>query len=300
MEDADDDAFSVVVLPDTQRYSQEYPEIFESQTEWITDVAETERVKFVAHVGDIVHQPTDEQFANADEAVRPLDENELPYGIAIGNHDYDRVGGLAAREAAGFDARFGPDRFEESSCWSDSYDEQSMHNAYARFFHGGRAFLVLFLELFPRDEVIAWANGVLSRYTDHDAILVTHGYLYHDGTRIDEDDRWDATHYDLNGNNGSDIWKRVVEPNKNVFLTLSGHVLCDGSARLTSVRGDGSMVHQLLTNYQTMENGGNGYLRLLQFRPSEGRIIVETYSPSLAQRHPLTNHHFVLEYPFAE
>lgn len=300
-EEASDGAFSVAVLPDTQRYSQEYPEVFASQTRWIADVAEAENVQFVTHLGDIVHRPTDEQLANADRAVRTLDESNIPYGIAIGNHDYDRDGGLAAREATEFDARFGPDRVADSPWWGGSYDESTMHNAYARFSHGGRDVLVLFLELFPRTEVVEWASDVLSKHADHDAILVTHGYLYHDGTRIDEGDEWDATHYDeLEGINGPDLWEQVVEPHENVFLVLSGHVLCDGSARLTSVRDDGSMVHQLLTNYQSTENGGNGYLRLLRFRPAEDRIGVETYSPSLAQRHPATNHHFVLEYSFDE
>lgn len=300
-EEAEDDAFSIAVLPDTQRYSQEYPEIFESQTEWIADIAETENVQFVTHVGDIVHQPTGEQLTNADEAVRTLDESGIPYGVAIGNHDYDRDGGLAARQATQFDAHFGPERFEESSWWGGSYDESAMHNAYARFSYGGRDFLVLFLELFPRTEVVEWATDVLARHADHEVILVTHGYLNYDSTRIDETNKWDVTHYDeLNGINGPDIWEQVVEPNENVFLVLSGHVLCDGSARLTSVRDNGSVVHQILTNYQTKENGGNGYLRLLRFHLTDDRISVETYSPSLGQRHPKTNHHFVLEYPFDE
>lgn len=292
-------ACTVVVLPDTQRYSQESPEIFERQTRWIAAVAAEENVQFVVHVGDVVHQPTDEQFRNADKAVRTLDEAGIPYGIAIGNHDYDRDGGLAAREATRFDACFGPDRFADEPWWGGTYDPGTIHNAYAYFSDGGRKYLVLFLELFPRPEVVEWANDILEQNAAHEAILVTHGYLNHDSTRIDENDTWDVTHYeDVTGLNGPDIWERVVEPNDNVFLVLSGHVLCDGSARLASVRDDGSVVHQILTNYQTEENGGNGYLRLLRFHPPNGCISVETYSPSLEQRHPRTNHHFVLEYPF--
>lgn len=298
--EAEDDAFSIAVLPDTQKYSQEDPEIFESQTQWIADVAETEKIQFVTHVGDIVHQTTEDQLTNADDAMRTLDENEIPYGISIGNHDYDKDG-LVERKATEFDTYFGPERFEKASWWEGTYDESTMHNAYARFSYSGRDFMVLFLELFPRAEVVEWATEVLSRYADHETILVTHGYLWHDSTRIDEENRWDATHYNISdGINGPEIWEQIVKPNDNIFLVLSGHVLCDGSARLTSVRDDGSVVHQLLSNYQDTENGGNGYLRLLRLHPGKDRISVETYSPSLEQRHPATSHHFVLEYPFDE
>ena len=42
-----------------------------------------------------------------------------------------------------------------------------------------------------------------------------------------------------------------------------------------------NLIHQLLVNHQMGQNGGNGYLALLKFRPSRGRIEVSTYSPTL-------------------
>jgi len=42
--------FTVVVLPDTQYYSDHYPEIYEAQTQWIADNRDKERIVFVTHL----------------------------------------------------------------------------------------------------------------------------------------------------------------------------------------------------------------------------------------------------------
>lgn len=40
-------------------------------------------------------------------------------------------------------------------------------------------------------------------------------------------------------------------------------------------------VHTLLADYQARTNGGNGWLRILEFVPPENKINVKTYSPWL-------------------
>jgi hypothetical protein len=42
-------------------------------------------------------------------------------------------------------------------------------------------------------------------------------------------------------------------------------------------------VYQLLSDYQDWPSGGNGYLRIMEFVPSENKIYVKTYSPYLDQ-----------------
>lgn len=66
--------FAIVVLPDTQVYSQRYPEIFAAQTQWIADNKETLNVVYVAHEGDIVNDWTStEEWDNAEEAMKLID-----------------------------------------------------------------------------------------------------------------------------------------------------------------------------------------------------------------------------------
>jgi hypothetical protein len=49
------------VLPDTQYYSQKYPEIFTQQTQWIVDNAKTQNIVFVSQEGDLVDNYSSEK-----------------------------------------------------------------------------------------------------------------------------------------------------------------------------------------------------------------------------------------------
>ena len=64
------------------------------------------------------------------------------------------------------------------------------------------------------------------------------------------------------------------------IMTLNGHVLEDGAGR-TETRGDaGNVVHQMLANYQNRAEGGQGFMRLIEFLPDGKTIKVRSYSPS--------------------
>ena len=86
--------FTVVVLPDTQFYSQSFPEQFRAQTHWIVDNRAAENIVLVSHVGDIVQNGGQgparnaAEWNNADAAMNILDNNaqDLPYGVVLGNH----------------------------------------------------------------------------------------------------------------------------------------------------------------------------------------------------------------------
>ncbi len=65
-------AFSVVVLPDPQRYASKYTKIGMAQTEWICQQADELQIKFVVTVGDNVNAGyVDKQFKNS---VRFMDQ----------------------------------------------------------------------------------------------------------------------------------------------------------------------------------------------------------------------------------
>src|SRR5262249_46504815 len=149
--------------------------------------------------------------------------------------------------------------------------------------------LILSLEFGARDAVLAWADGIAKRHAELPAIVVTHAYLDSEGTRYDHiahpDQLWNPHRYLADAhpgdvNDGEEIWRKLVARNDNIRFVVCGHDLVDGVGRLTSVRRDGTRVHQLLANYQTTEAlGGEGYLRLMRFFPAEQRVVVQTYSP---------------------
>jgi hypothetical protein len=81
--------FTIAVLPDTQFYSENYPEIFEAQTAWLAANAASLDLKLVLGVGDIVNDgDSAAQWQAADRAIKLLDEAGVAYMLAIGNHDY--------------------------------------------------------------------------------------------------------------------------------------------------------------------------------------------------------------------
>jgi hypothetical protein len=81
------------------------------------------------------------------------------------------------------------------------------------------------------------------------------------------------------------IFDEVVKANLNVFAVSSGHYH-DAYTRTDAIddNGDGQpdrTVYSMLFDYQGLQEGGLGYLRLLHFDNKDGRMIVRTYSPSL-------------------
>ena len=61
---------------------------------------------------------------------------------------------------------------------------------------------------------------------------------------------------------------------------LCGHM--HGEALRTEVF-NGDTVHVILADYQDISNGGNGWLRIMEFQPANNRIRVLTYSPYIDQ-----------------
>jgi hypothetical protein len=56
-------------------------------------------------------------------------------------------------------------------------------------------------------------------------------------------------------------------------------------------------VHQILVDYQNQPNGGNGFLRLLQFTADLKTVRVSDYSPTLDQMSDVKGASFELAAP---
>jgi hypothetical protein len=284
------DNFTIVALPDTQNYSRGYPEIFDNQTEWIVQNENAQNIVFVAHLGDVVNNYNDVfQWRYADNAMSILD-NRVPYGILPGNHDLDGGPSPAlGASASEYEKYFPASRYEEQPYWGGSHDSSSVvsfspnMNNYQLFSAGGMNFIALNLQYNPPADVLSWADNILTKYPNRRAIISTHSYL------------------DINGNRGVGgpvIWRDLVVPHNNVFLVLCGHVYNDSgygaSEKIDNL--DNRMVYQLLSDYQGMPQGGDGWLRIMEFVPSENTIHVKTYSPYLDNYWIGPAHQFDLSY----
>jgi hypothetical protein len=289
-------AFTVVVLPDTQYYAVAYPEIFNAQADWIVANRDALNIAFVVHEGDVVDSDVTAQWERAASSLHRLD-GVVPYLVTAGNHDYRN----GCRDTM-IDTYFPVSGFAAYPWFGGTFEPGRIENNFALVpVGGGASWLVMELEFGPRDEVLTWADAVLALHPDVPAMIVTHAYLYNDGSRYDlttrPDQYWSPHNYGLTGsvNDGEQMWQVLISQHDNVKFVLSGHALPpnpaadpDAKGHLTSARANGTTCHQILANYQTCSAppcpetmGGDGYLRMMRFDPAVARVSVKTYSPYL-------------------
>lgn len=264
-----EDYFTVAVLPDTQIYSESYPEIFSRQTQWIADNAQSENIVFVAHLGDIVNDhKNNTQWQNAKDSMAIVRAAGIPYSVVPGNCDMHFMTG----DLTNYDSYFPYTDFIDYTWYGGHYPKDSNASSYQFFSAMGQDFIVLNLVCEPQllADATDWANSVLTEYSACKAIIVTHGYIDTEGNY-------------LGGQSvaGIDVWNNIVKYHSNVIMVLCGHH--SGQYCGTDVGENGNIIYNLLTDYTYLENGGNGWLRLYKFYPYEGILEAVTYSPYLDQ-----------------
>ena len=300
--EANPEFFTIAVLPDTQYSYYASPSFFDSETRWIAANAEGERIAFVLHEGDIVDTPLDgAQWAAARASMAALD-GMIPYVLTVGNHDLALAARADAPRTTLLNDAFPYSELENAPGFGGAFEPGHQENAYYLLPGGDRTWLVMALEFSPRPAVLVWAGQILGDHPELPAIVVTHAYLYSDGSRYDLQGRtcqfsgdcvnppavgptpqcWNPVCYLGDGTDGEAIWNTLVLPHSNVLFVFSGHVANpapNDAARLSSVRPDGTICHQLLANYQADgTTGGDGYFRLLRIW-KDGRVQVRTFSP---------------------
>ena len=280
--------FRIVVLPDTQYYASTYPSIFTAQIQWIVNNHTALNIQFVVHEGDITDNNSATQWQNAQNSMRLLD-GIVPYSVLPGNHDMG-TGATPAdtRDTTLYNQYFPLSHYSGTLTFGGVYTAEptKYDNNYHTFNASGTDWLVLSLEFGPRNDVLTWADNVVSSHPNHRVIIVTHDYIYSNETRQDTSESWDPHSYGIGSdpagtNNGEEMWKKLVRKYSNISFVLNGHVLNDGQGHLVSVGDHGNKVYQMLCNYQMLTNGGNGYLRILEFDPDNHRVSATSYSPTL-------------------
>jgi hypothetical protein len=305
--------FTVVVLPDTQYYSCTDGGscagdlgIYDAQTTWIAANRDALDIRFVTSVGDCV-EDADQQdqfdvaadaFGLLEAAVAPGHPDGIPYGIAVGNHDQhpasdpgsipsvlDVLHPDQGATTTLFNATFGLDRFCPGGACRSYYGGHfgsNNDNHYALFDAGAYAFVVVHIEYMPVDAplrraVTAWADEVLTRHSDRRAIVVSHDVLERGAGAAFTDQG--AALYD------------ALAHHDNLSLILGGHRPGEGQRSDTA---QGRTVHTLLADYQSRDDGGEGWLRILEFRPVTDTLSVRTYSPWLDRYEADADSAFVL------
>ncbi len=259
----DDESFSMVWFTDTQYYAESYHEIFDFLGDWLVGEYKKGAFGYVINTGDLVNVASDiGQWEVADRNFKKLDDANVPYGVLAGNHDVS-INGLNYEM---YKKYFGKSRFKDKSWYGGNMNNNLNH--YDLITLGCHDFIILYLDYSTNlsEETIKWSNKVLKKYSHRNAIIAMHEYLNSNSS---------LTYM------AHTVFNRIVVKNTNVFMVLCGHN--HGSVRRTKtiVNADGSTrkVIEMLSDYQKAPNGGDGYLRYLNFHPESGLLYVATYSP---------------------
>ena len=265
--------FSVIVLPDTQFYSQSHPDIFCDQTDWIVKNKDKLNIVFTVQLGDIVNDggSIKKEWQTAVSCLGKLD-GKVPYSVLPGNHDIE----TPHKKETGFATytkNFPPSKFSKYSWYKGNFEDNV--NNYEIIDTNGIKLMFLNLGIEPSDSALAWADKVVKENPNIYTIFATHKYLS-DVALSPENTR----SYSKDGNTGKNIWDKLISKDCSIKLTLSGHFhTVSGENRIMTKNACDDDVNQILQDYQGRENGGDGLLRIYTFSPAEKIIYVSTYSP---------------------
>ncbi|MFC9983168.1 metallophosphoesterase [Microbacterium keratanolyticum] len=291
---AAEDTFTIIVLPDTQGYTATttYEQTMGAQTQWIVDSRQQLGTKFVIQVGDLVESwPNVNHWERASRYMKTLDDAGVPNSVLPGNHDLN----ITTGESSTYDTYFPPSRYANAS-WNsatvsyggylgqnlygpDGIDRKNKDN-FALLTVGTTKLLILNLEFESPAYTLTWAQKVLDAHPDREVILATHGFINTAGVRSSHVIRTDVTPI-----SAVTLWNEFVSRNCSIFMVVNGHWHDGdlGEARRTDANSCGEPVHQILSDYQSRANGGNGWLRYYTFNPTAGTVDAYTYSPTLRQ-----------------
>ena len=311
------DSWTMIMLPDPQAYitfDRNQP-LFDLMITWIASHVDSLNINMVVCTGDLVNhnyylnpdginanQTSVQQWEAVSKSFERLD-GIVPYALATGNHDYTS---LPNRNRQTFFDDYFPSHRNRLNLrvlrdvGTDAEGYPTLANAsYEIITPQKNKYLILVLEYAPCDITLAWAEKIIKqqKYIDHKVILLTHSYMYDINRKneriVSESSKLETPNW------GADIWQKLVKPSKNISLVLCGHTAApddwNGAVGFRKDRNSlGKIVPQMMFNTQALGggwrgNGGDGWLRILEFLPDGKTVKVKTFSPLFAIS-PSTRH----------
>jgi len=294
LNEAPEGDFSIIVIPDTQQYFGKSTKlepnsqneltnpVFEKQIKWIRDNIDNHKIVFVSHVGDIVDINNNSQWSLAQKFMNSL-HGEIPYGIAIGNHDMTSDGNSSL-----FQQYFPGSRFSDFDWYGGYFDDSSSlthsgnnSNSYQLFTAEEIDFVILHLECNAPDDVLKWADSILNNHKNRFAIISTHMFLgplekpdtpegfFDDPKGIMQ---WKKNH-GKNGNSPQQMWDKLFSKHENLHLIFSGDQSRSNALNYKLIGNNGNTVHTILNDYMLSP----GPLRIIRFKPKKNEIEVISY-----------------------
>jgi hypothetical protein len=288
-------AFTIVVIPDSQGYhgakTKLTPDskdpvtnpVLANHIRWIRESIQSQHIVFVSHVGDIVDIDNEAQWEVAQKHLDGLFDM-VPFGLVVGNHDMKEP----SSDASLFQRFYPAERFTKYAWYGGSFEPSHPDqaefgnnvNSYQLFSAGGLEFVFLHLECNAPDEVLTWADEVLTRYHHRRGLISTHmdlgirhkpknqeGFISDPKGRME----WSKVH-GARGNTALQMWEKLYRKHANLGFVFSGDQSRVTAMRLSEPGEHGNIVHALLSDYMSA-----GPLRLYRFLPQQNKVQVITY-----------------------
>lgn len=79
------------------------------------------------------------------------------------------------------------------------------------------------------------------------------------------------------------MWQNELADHPNLTNIHSGHHITGPYVARSTARAEGNRTSQTFMNYQIIDNGGDGWLRLFTINTESYKAEINTYSPYLDQ-----------------
>jgi len=295
--------FSIAILPDTQYYTAirhgGNMSMFANQVSWIIKNRQAEKIAYVIHLGDITDHNAEEEWIRAKNELYRLGQRNIPYGLAVGNHDQTPNSKPAAGDPnTGYSKYFGKDYFKTKSWYGGGMGSSNNNdNHFDLFTANGQDFMVLYLVYNQpghkyhnqayETATMKWADSVLTAHSDRKAILVSHGTIGKPKNSNSNFIPGEGTNKEPGKlTNQGKVMYEMAKHHSNVFMMLGGHIAGESFRRDTF---GSNVIKTYLTDYQSRRNppyagaedrnGGNGLMRLLRFNTSKQTVSALTFIP---------------------
>jgi hypothetical protein len=306
--------FIFVSLPDTQVYSENrfpdnrYPAVTDTrgtaaiyfdQTNWIVDNFSELPIGYVGHLGDIVQDGNNlDEWARAKAAMNLMLDADIPHGTVMGNHD-DNHGSDYRKN---YLDHFGPQVFAGKAWYTASSPGGGAN--FQLIEHEGIKLGFLNFSIDQPQAEINWATQIVENHPDTIFIIGTHRYLVdfkliagRYGETVDSilgsfdippDNPVSGV---VDPNSGEELFNQFVSRHQNIMMIHAGHFHSEW-LRLDGLNSGNQMIVQILTDYQSTRNGGDGWLRIYEMDFDDNSLSFQTFSPTL-NRFRTTIDHFV-------
>lgn len=289
-----DNDYNMAYFPDTQYEIEDSPQTMTEDVKWLIHNAEANRIKAVTHLGDVVQ--VDDSKDENDRALNIFSQlymNKVALFMQPGNHDFYNSGGDFGEHSYDGVSDYYRNNWGSESDYVKNFgnyvedaqltnDSPSGLSSYMIYNAGSYKYMVISLAWNQYEDNAVnkndfnWFENVLKEHQDIPTIVTSHTLFACSPT---DPSAIALDNSNEDGQNGTKVWN-VVKKYDQVFLMIAGHN--HGAGMMTLTNDKGNSVYGVLADYQFAYNGGNGWMKMMEYNEKQNKIYISTFSPYAA------------------